>query len=286
MDGSNSTEIQFHVQGDDFEWKDPNNPKDIKGWKEKGEKYYERYLQPVLPGLESLLFTLQEENSVPDEETACIFLDRDSRPAMQAWRERTKQRKLKTFPLPLSGIQVHDSDRTTYSLFAESEMDRIDDPDEWSRQLATRYDQTYQYNNRMQTWVAAFKESHGEKLKNTKLIALVDIGYHGSILEIARYLLEKAFPDKIVRTVLLYKYSDKIPIRAVVSNETTWYAESSIPQTTVGYSLKGDRYNYLKAAPDEADYNAEAAFYRGVIHAASVGTDLSTDHQTSEKVEV
>lgn len=286
MDGSNSTEMQFHVIGDDFDWNDPNNPKDTKGWREEGERYYERYLQPVLPGFDTLLSTLQEENSIPDEETACIFLDRDSRPAMQAWRERSKQRKLKTFPLPLSGIQVHDWDRTTYTRFEESEMERIDDPDEWSRQLAAEYDSTYQYNERMQNWVAAFRESHGEKLNNTRLITLVDIGYHGSILEIARYMLEKAFPDKIVRTVLLYKYNDDIPIRAVVSNETTWYAESSIPQTTVGYNLKGDKYTYLKAAPDEADYKAEAAFYRGVISAAHDDIHPPAENRLPEKVGV
>ena len=267
MDDSDSKEYTFHTSK--FDWEDKNNPKDTDGWQENGQKYYEKFLQPVLPGLESIVHTLQEEISLSDEETACIFLDRDSRPAMHAFRERIKHRRLKTFPIPLSGAQVHQFVRDTYTSFElNAILDGIHDPDQWSQQFAEEYGKIYKYDDWMQQWVAAIRESHGKKLADTRLIVLVDIGYHGSMLEIARCMLEKAFPGITIRTVLLYKYSDNIPIRAVVSNDSSQYAEDSIPHTTVGYTLKGDRYRYLKGTPESVDHKAEDAFYRGVIQAA------------------
>ncbi|QQG41521.1 MAG: hypothetical protein HYV90_05200 [Candidatus Woesebacteria bacterium] len=232
-----------------------------------GAEYYKEFLEPVLPGLASEVAKIQQETGVPNDKTACVFLERDARPAMLAWHELTTGSSLTSLSIPISATQM-DEIFELYPPFENANLGLIKNPDEWSRTWAHEIDPLFHYFGNSQNWVDAIRESHGKKLANTKLINVVDIGYHGSAVETGRYLLKRAFPDKTVKSILLYRYSDEIPIRCVKSDETTWYAEKSIPHTTSGYALSAGKYRYLRPEATKNSIEIENQFYRGVIKAA------------------
>ncbi len=232
---------------------------------EGGRRYYELFLKDVLPKMLVSVDTLRDKHEVNNASVQCIFLDRDGRAAMYGFEHyKNGIANYDVTPLPVSTI-ITGSLFDEYRRFDDLNYGEIDDPTTWSNELEKRFDGFLKYYQEAQQWIDVIHQTLDKKLASKQLLVIIDIGFRGSAVEVAKYLLHKAFEDKQVESLLIYKSSDKIPINSLVSNETTWYAEEAIPHSTSGYKLTNDKYVYIKeGAPSEI----ETAFYRGVIDAA------------------
>ena len=247
-------------------------PKTPKESFEHGQSYYDEFLKPVMAGFEKQIEAIQHETANGDASTACIFLDRDARPALHAWEQWSDDRYIKNMPMPFSQVMLPYIFED-FGSFRDEHFGNISNPDEWAEELKKHLDARDIEGSYAQKFSEVFEEKFGTTLKDRELLVLVDIGYHGSAAELATYLLKKAFPEKTVKTVLLYKYTQKVPTRGIVSDQTTWGAESAIPHRTTGYEIGGDenKLKYLRGEFDHenvASQKIETAFYKGVMKAA------------------
>lgn len=267
MSSENESAISYHYREHASDLQFSSLPKTVEQAFESAHAYYEQWLKPAMPGLLATIENIESDCGKKDSDTACVFLDRDSRPAMYTWNIFSKPRDYLSFPVAVSTPQFEPFLRH-YEDFENAYLGDIHDPDEWSNQIDKIWDRSIYAYPDVTKWIEAFRERHSTKLADRELVAMIDIGYRGSAAELSRYLFHKAFPDKTVKSILLYKYSNRIPIRSVFSDETTWYAENTIPHATTGYVLEpsSQTYHYIR----EGNTPVENAFYRGIIDAAEL----------------
>lgn len=236
---------------------DDNSPKK----ESSGYEYFKNYLEPVLPKLNEIY---KRELIYTDiDKFAVICLDRDARALMHSLKSYVDEPS-KFIPLLANSDQFIEelkfyNDQIQNDILISTSI--FDTPKSWSQEVGRRLDEQNFPN--LTYWRDVFGATLENSLKNKTKVLIVDIGYHGSNLEMVRYILSKAFPNINFVTAIAYQSDPDIPIQKVADGHSL-QAEEDIPKSVTGMKIEEGKLKYLQ---NTKKLITDSNFYKEIIEA-------------------
>ena len=228
---------------------------------DKAQEYFDIHLAPALPKLGEIYN--KELGYINNEKVAVICLDRDTRALMHSLKAYLDN-PCKFIPLLANSNQFKD-ELEFYNNQIQNDIlltaTHIDTPRKWSSEVKNRFDSRTFPN--LLYWRDVFGATLEKSLQNKTKVLIIDIGYHGSTLELVRYILSKAFPKTEFITAIAYQSDIEIPIQMAVEGNTL-QAEEETPKSVTGLEVQEGKLKYLQ---DTKKLVMDSIFYKEIIEA-------------------
>ncbi len=248
-DGIMNRRYKFAIGDDENDWSGDAS--------ERGKQYFEEWLLPVLPGLKKIYEEVKQSEDA--DKMICIFLDRDARPLMHAFKSYIGN--VDCVPLMANSMMLERSRELYRNASLEIQDQDISNPDLWTQKINERLDKAESDE------MLNMREIYGKlllrnRLKGKTRALVVDIGHYGTGASAVSYILSKSFPETTFTPVLAYGVDSGEHIRTVAPNSSSWGAELSLPKAVHGLFIENGKAKYLR---NRGKTDFERDFYKSII---------------------